>query len=123
MVNWFVIASMIGVAGLGQQVLRSINNQFFALGLFNGIAIVVLARLEQRYSQRGVRLMPIAGGWSFQTAPDHLLAVDVESLVAQPGSPAARSRQISADVLDLLSRPIRAHLQRFDFWLAPAGYP
>lgn len=46
-----VIASMIGVAGLGQQVLRSINNQFFALGLFNGVAIVVLAIIFDRVSQ------------------------------------------------------------------------
>jgi len=51
-----VIASMIGVSGLGQQVLRSINNQFFALGLFNGLAIVVLAivfdRVSQAYAKR-----------------------------------------------------------------------
>jgi glycine betaine/proline transport system permease protein len=46
-----VVASMIGVAGLGQQVLRSINNQFFALGLFNGLAIVVLAIIFDRVSQ------------------------------------------------------------------------
>lgn len=46
-----VVASMIGVVGLGQQVLRSINNQFFALGLFNGLAIVVLAIIFDRVSQ------------------------------------------------------------------------
>lgn len=46
-----VIASMIGVAGLGQQVLRSINNQYFALGLFNGTAIVILAIIFDRVSQ------------------------------------------------------------------------
>ncbi len=46
-----VIASMIGVAGLGQPVLRSITNQYFALGLFNGLAIVVLAIIFDRVSQ------------------------------------------------------------------------
>lgn len=46
-----VIASMIGVAGLGQPVLRSITNQYFTLGLFNGLAIVVLAIIFDRVSQ------------------------------------------------------------------------
>lgn len=46
-----VIASMIGVAGLGQPVLRSITNQYFALGLLNGLAIVVLAIIFDRVSQ------------------------------------------------------------------------
>lgn len=46
-----VIASMIGVTGLGQPVLRSITNQYFALGLFNGLAIVVLAIIFDRVSQ------------------------------------------------------------------------
>jgi len=45
-----VIASMLGVAGLGQPVLRSITNQYFALGLFNGLAIVVLAIIFVRVS-------------------------------------------------------------------------
>ncbi len=56
-----VIASMIGVAGLGQPVLRSITNQYFALGLFNGLAIVVLAiifdRVSQAYAKRTQRHM------------------------------------------------------------------
>lgn len=51
-----VIASMIGVAGLGQPVLRSINNQQFALGVFNGLAIaaiaIVLDRVTQAYGRR-----------------------------------------------------------------------
>ena len=38
-----VIASMIGVKGLGLPVLRAISNQYLALGLMNGLAIVVLA--------------------------------------------------------------------------------
>ena len=51
-----VIASMIGVAGLGVPVLRSISNQYLALGLMNGLAIVALAiifdRISQRYGER-----------------------------------------------------------------------
>jgi len=51
-----VIASMIGVKGLGLPVLRAINNQYLALGLLNGLAIVALAvifdRVTQRYGQR-----------------------------------------------------------------------
>jgi glycine betaine/proline transport system permease protein len=51
-----VIASMIGVKGLGQPVLKSITNQYFALGLLNGLAIVALAiifdRISQAYAKR-----------------------------------------------------------------------
>ncbi len=51
-----VIASMIGVKGLGQPVLKSITNQYFTLGLLNGLAIVVLAivfdRVTQSYAKR-----------------------------------------------------------------------
>ncbi len=46
-----VIASMIGVRGLGQPVLKSITNQYFAMGLFNGLAIVVIAIMFDRVSQ------------------------------------------------------------------------
>ncbi|GEA50528.1 glycine/betaine ABC transporter permease [Vibrio inusitatus NBRC 102082] len=46
-----VIASMIGVKGLGQPVLKSITNQYFTLGLLNGLAIVVLAILIDRSTQ------------------------------------------------------------------------
>lgn len=46
-----VIAAMIGVPGLGQPVLRAINNQYFTLGLFNGFAIVVIAIVFDRISQ------------------------------------------------------------------------
>lgn len=46
-----VIASMIGVKGLGQPVLKSITNQYFTLGLLNGFAIVVIAILFDRSSQ------------------------------------------------------------------------
>lgn len=52
-----VIASMIGVQGLGQPVLRSVNGQFFSLGLFNGLAIVGIAIIFDRVSQAyGMRL-------------------------------------------------------------------
>lgn len=51
-----VIASMIGVKGLGQPVLKSITNQYFTLGLINGLAIVALAiifdRVTQSYAKR-----------------------------------------------------------------------
>jgi glycine betaine/proline transport system permease protein len=46
-----VIASMIGVKGLGQPVLKSITNQYFTMGLFNGLAIVVIAIMFDRVSQ------------------------------------------------------------------------
>ena len=46
-----VIASMIGVQGLGQPVLKAISNQYFTLGLFNGLAIVGIAIIFDRVSQ------------------------------------------------------------------------
>jgi glycine betaine/proline transport system permease protein len=46
-----IIASMIGVKGLGLEVLRSITNQYLALGLLNGAAIVVIAIIFDRISQ------------------------------------------------------------------------
>lgn len=46
-----VIASMIGVQGLGQPVLRAISNQYFSLGVFNGFAIVGIAIIFDRVSQ------------------------------------------------------------------------
>ncbi|RTR37257.1 proline/glycine betaine ABC transporter permease [Shewanella canadensis] len=56
-----VIASMIGVKGLGQPVLKSITNQYFTLGLFNGLAIVALAiifdRTSQAYAKRSQKHM------------------------------------------------------------------
>lgn len=50
-----VIASMIGVTGLGQPVLKSINNQYFTMGLFNGLAIVAIAIMFDRISQAYVK--------------------------------------------------------------------
>ena len=46
-----VIASMIGVRGLGVPVLRAISNQYLALGLMNGLAIVALAIIFDRTCQ------------------------------------------------------------------------
>ena len=46
-----VIASMIGVQGLGQPVLKAISNQYFTLGIFNGLAIVGIAIIFDRVSQ------------------------------------------------------------------------
>ena len=46
-----VITSMIGVKGLGQPVLQAINNQYFTLGAFNGLAIVGIAIIFDRASQ------------------------------------------------------------------------
>ena len=52
-----VIASMIGVKGLGVPVLRAVSNQYLALGLMNGLAIVALAIIFDRISQNfGKRL-------------------------------------------------------------------
>jgi len=47
-----VIASMIGVKGLGVPVLRAVSNQYLALGLMNGLAIVALAIIFDRISQK-----------------------------------------------------------------------
>jgi glycine betaine/proline transport system permease protein len=58
-----VIASMIGVRGLGIPVLQAIQNQYLALGLMNGLAIVGLAIIFDRVSQRyGKRLQQHRGG-------------------------------------------------------------
>ncbi len=51
-----VVASMIGAPGLGTQVLRAVQNQHLGLGLMNGLAIVAIAivfdRVSQRFGQR-----------------------------------------------------------------------
>ena len=53
-----VIASMIGVKGLGVPVLRAISNQYLALGLMNGLAIVALAIIFDRVSQQYGKRLP-----------------------------------------------------------------
>lgn len=61
-----VIASMIGVQGLGQPVLKAIANQYFTLGIFNGLAIVGIAiifdRISQAYGKRLQKHQEIAHG-------------------------------------------------------------
>lgn len=61
-----VIASMIGVQGLGQPVLKAIANQYFTLGVFNGLAIVGIAivfdRISQAYGRRLQKHLEIARG-------------------------------------------------------------
>jgi glycine betaine/proline transport system permease protein len=61
-----VIASMIGVQGLGQPVLKAISNQYFTLGLFNGLAIVgiaiVIDRISQAYGKRLQRHLEASHG-------------------------------------------------------------
>jgi len=46
-----VIASMIGVRGLGQPVLQAINQQYFTMGVMNGLAIVAIAIIMDRTTQ------------------------------------------------------------------------
>lgn len=46
-----VVAAMIGVQGLGQPVLKAIANQYFTLGVLNGLAIVGVAVIFDRASQ------------------------------------------------------------------------
>jgi glycine betaine/proline transport system permease protein len=54
-----VVASMIGVEGLGQPVLKAIANQYFTLGVFNGLAIVGVAMIFDRVSQSYGRRLQI----------------------------------------------------------------
>lgn len=57
-----VIASMIGVQGLGLNVLQAIANQYFTQGIFNGFAIVGIAIIFDRISQAyGSRLQKHRG--------------------------------------------------------------
>ena len=52
-----VVAAMIGAPGLGTQVLKAVQNQYLALGLMNGSAIVAIAIVFDRVSQKfGKRL-------------------------------------------------------------------
>ncbi len=46
-----VVASMIGVGGLGKNVLQAITNQFFTVGFLNGFALVAIAIIFDRTSQ------------------------------------------------------------------------
>ena len=61
-----VIASMIGVPGLGQPVLKAIANQYFTMGILNGLAIVGIAivfdRASQAYGRRIQRHLEVQHG-------------------------------------------------------------
>ncbi|MCP5284870.1 MAG: proline/glycine betaine ABC transporter permease [Burkholderiaceae bacterium] len=61
-----VIASMIGVQGLGQPVLKAISNQYFTMGILNGLAIVGIAiifdRVSQAYGKRLQRHLEVQHG-------------------------------------------------------------
>lgn len=61
-----VIASMIGVQGLGQPVLKAISNQYFTMGILNGMAIVGIAiifdRVSQAYGKRLQRHLEVVHG-------------------------------------------------------------
>ena len=61
-----VVAAMIGVQGLGQPVLKSIANQYFTLGILNGLAIVGIAvifdRVSQAYGKRLQKHLEIVHG-------------------------------------------------------------
>jgi glycine betaine/proline transport system permease protein len=57
-----VIASMIGVQGLGLNVLQAIANQYFTQGIFSGFAIVGIAIIFDRITQAyGTRLQKHRG--------------------------------------------------------------
>lgn len=52
-----VVASLIGAQGLGSNVLKAVNNQYLTLGIMNGSAIVAIAIVFDRVSQKfGKRL-------------------------------------------------------------------
>ncbi len=52
-----VVASLLGVHGLGLEVLKAVNNQRIAAGFMNGLAIVAIAIVFDRTSQKfGKRL-------------------------------------------------------------------
>lgn len=61
-----VVASMIGVGGLGRNVLQAITNQFFTVGFLNGFALVAIAvvfdRASQSYGKRLQRHLEVVHG-------------------------------------------------------------
>ena len=59
-----VIASMIGVQGLGLNVLQAIANQYFTQGIFSGFAIVGIAIIFDRISQAYGRRLQLHRGAS-----------------------------------------------------------
>ncbi len=61
-----VVASLIGAHGLGSVVLKSVTNQYLALGVMNGLAIVAIAivfdRVSQRFGKRMQKHMEVVHG-------------------------------------------------------------
>ena len=61
-----VVASMIGVRGLGQEVLNAINNQYLTAGMLSGLSIVAIAiifdRATQAYGKRLQRHAEVVHG-------------------------------------------------------------
>lgn len=56
-----VVASMVGVGGLGRNVLQAINNQFFTAGALNGLALVIIAVVFDRTARALARRFDPAG--------------------------------------------------------------
>lgn len=56
-----VVASMVGVGGLGRNVLQAINNQFFTAGALNGLALVIIAIVFDRTARALGRRFDPAG--------------------------------------------------------------
>lgn len=49
-----VIASMVAVRGLGIKVLEAVSNQYLAMGLFNGLAVVAFAIIFDRVTKHAI---------------------------------------------------------------------
>jgi len=49
-----VIASMVAVRGLGINVLEAVTNQYLAMGLFNGLAVVAFAIIFDRVTKHAI---------------------------------------------------------------------
>ena len=97
-----VIASMIGVRGLGIPVLQAIQNQYLALGFMNGLAIVGLAIIFDRVSQKyGKRLQEHRGAMTILTPRSRLknllrfLAISLDQIM-----PLVRQGMSKQELLD-----------------------
>jgi len=49
-----VIASLVAVRGLGINVLEAVTNQYLAMGLFNGLAVVAFAIIFDRVTKHAI---------------------------------------------------------------------
>jgi glycine betaine/proline transport system permease protein len=81
-----VVASMVGVQGLGQPVLNAINNQYFTLGVLNGLAIVGVAIIF-RPRQPGLWQAPSAPLRRWSMAEQHTgIGISIKNLYKIFGS-------------------------------------